>query len=167
MTETSFQRGTNLYRRFNLVDIIIAAVVVIVVIIFGATLYRQLSLRHEVSAAKAVSNQFITDLQHQNATHAHALGDATFQSNLSVKQLGLLFTNAKPYATGAAAIDDQTVTNRKTSDDVRFIYKFNPSKPYYIRVIVSKTSGSSAWKIINIAGGSTESTLKAPVLKAN
>ena len=159
-----FKLGAKLKHRFGVVDTLVSVIVLVIVIFLGSMLVGQISLKHEVAGAKVIGNAFVHDLHTQDAARARALGDKSFQAGHSVAELQTLFKSAKPFTPGAPAIIDQTVTNDKNADNVRFIYKYGTAKPYYVRVIVSKTKQSGKWQLINIAGDPSEVNLLKTVI---
>lgn len=138
------------------------AVIVIIVLICGIllrTLLNQLSLKHEVSSARTVSDLIVNDIRKQNGQDVRAHGDKTFQAQNTAANLTAQFKAAAKLTATTPAIDRQTVTNDKNQQAVSVIYKFPNKQPFYIRIIVVKPKGSDKFQIVNLKGDTRESTL--------
>lgn len=147
-------------RRFKPLDVIITVVVAAIIIILAATLIKQLSLKHEASAARAVTDSMVSAIQKQDATAARKLGDQTFQQQNSVTSLAAQFKQVDTYAAHETAVSDRTtVTNTNAGQAVSVIYRYSGKKPFYVRVIVTKPKGASSWHVANLAGNIKESPL--------
>lgn len=147
-------------RRFKLLDVIITVIVLAVIAALAYALITQLNLKREVSAARAVTDRLISDIQKQDASDAHRLGDKTFQQQNSVAALAAQFKAVDAYTAKATAVSDRTtVTNDSNGQAVSVIYKYSGKKPFYIRVIVTKPKGASSWHVVNLNGNIKESPL--------
>jgi hypothetical protein len=147
-------------RRFKTLDVIITVLIVVIIIVLAFTLLRQLSLKHEASAARAVTDQMITDIQKRDAAGARSLGDKVFQQQNSVKSLAAQFKDVDDYTGTASAVNDRTtITNDDAGQAVSVIYKYTGKKPFYIRVIVTKPKGASSWHVVDLRGNIKETPL--------
>jgi hypothetical protein len=147
-------------RRFKLLDVIITVIIVAIIVALAVTLMKQLSLKHEAAAARAVTDAMISDIQEQDAKHARSLGDRVFQQQNSVTSLAAQFKQVDAYTGKATAVSDRTtVTNDKSGQAVSVIYKYSGKKPFYIRVIVTKPKGAGSWQVVDLAGNVKESPL--------
>jgi hypothetical protein len=146
-------------RRIRISDVILLLVFIVICFFLARTLWNQLSLRHEVSAAKVITSRVVADIATQNAKDTHQVGDAAFQAHHSVGSLSDLFAQAKPYTKGSPTVDRQTVTNDKQGQTVYIIYKYQVKPPYYLRVTVAKPKGTSAWHLTGLSGNPDESQL--------
>jgi uncharacterized protein YneF (UPF0154 family) len=159
MSTVTGSTETTKKRRLRVLDIAIAVVVVLIVGFLVHTLLTQLSLKHEVSGATAVTDQMITDIQKQNGTNAHTLGDSSFQKQNPASLLTAQFKAVNSHVHGSAVRDHTTVTNDKTGQAVSVIYKYADKPTFYIRVIVTKPKGASAWHVVNLNGNTKETAL--------
>ena len=157
--EKSESQEVKAKRGVKLTDIIIGVVFVIICGFLLSALLHQLSLKHEVTAAKTVSNRVITDISKDDAADARSLGRASFQKAHSNSQLSALFKQIPNYAKGTPAVDRQTVTNDKSGQAVAIIYKYPKSPVFYIRVIIIKPTGATKWQLATITGNTTEKPL--------
>ncbi len=147
-------------RRFGrAAEVVVFVIVVAVIVILVKILVSQLSLKHEVSAGRVVTDKTVAALQKQDATTARSLGDKTFQANHSSAQLAALFEAAHSHVTGTPLVVKQTVANGDKADAVSVIYKFGGKQTYYIRAIAARESGQSNWQLINLSGDTNESKL--------
>ncbi len=146
-------------RRFRLLDAAIAFAILAIIALLLHALLSQLSIKHEVSAATAVTDAMITDIQKQHATAAYALGDTLFQKQNSVKSLTAQFAEVASFAHGSATREHTTVTNDKSGQAVSVIYKYSQKPTLYIRVIAAKPAGATSWHVVNLNGNTKETPL--------
>jgi Tfp pilus assembly protein PilX len=146
-------------RGFKLTDALILLVLLVLVVFLVRTLVTQLGIRHDVSAARNVTNQLIGDMQKQDGAAALKLGDKNFQAVHSGPQLTGLFKQAEPYIKGTPVITKQTLTKGSAAKVVSVYYKFGSNKPFYVRVTASEQNGAPQWHIINYAGNANLSAL--------
>jgi len=147
-------------RTIKKTDIIILVIFIIVVAVLVDILLSQVRLKHEVSDARITANRALSDLQKQNATDLHNLGDKTFQSAHSVAELQQLSKNATEFVDGPSTIVKQSVLNAKDGHKIDFVYRFTPhKKPFYIGIVVNKLNGDTSWHLINLSGNSDQSAL--------
>jgi hypothetical protein len=140
-------------------DIIVIVIIVIICGVLLKTLLTQLSLKHEVSSARTVSDQIINDIRKQNGQDVRAHGDKIFQAQNSAANLTTQFKAAAQVTASTPAVERQTVTNDKNQQAVSVIYKFPNKQPFYIRIIVVKPKGSDKFQIVNLKGDTTEKPL--------
>jgi len=166
MAETSEPRTTvapavRRSRRLKASDIIIFGVILVVIVVLVATIIGRLSLKHEVSAAQAVSDKVISRIAHDDAAGVRALADQKFQHDHSATELApLLKPISQIYGQTTPTIDQQIVANTKKAQNVVFVYKYNRLKlPFYVRVTISKPKGNNAWQLVNFGGNADETTL--------
>lgn len=146
--------------RFKLLDVIVTVVIVLIIGALAYTLLSQLRLKHEVAAARAVSDQMITAIHNTDASSARKLGDKTFQQQNSTTSLTAQFEAVDTYTAKATAVSDKTtVTNENGVQAVSVVYKYSSKKPFYVRVIVTKPKGASSWHVVDISGNIKESPL--------
>lgn len=146
-------------RRLKPFDVIFIVVVVALCVVLLRILLGQLSLRNEVSGAKVITNRVASDIRKVDATDVYKLAGSKFQADHSTAQLQSLFKSVNQYATGTPVIVKQTVANSNASDNVAIIYKYAPSKPYYIRITVSKPKNVSTWQLVGLSGNDSEAAL--------
>lgn len=159
MSETTVSTEPTKKTRSRLPDAVIIVVVVLIIGFLVHALISQLSLKHEVSSATAVTDQMITNIQKQNGTAAHALGDSTFQAKNSAAELTTVFKSVNSHTHGTAVRDHTTVTNDETGQAVSVIYKYADKPTFYIRVIATKPKGASSWHVVNLSGNVKETPL--------
>jgi len=146
-------------RRIKLSEILLLVVLLALCIFLLKMLMDQLSLRHEVQAAKTVSNRVIDDIAKQNAADARNLGDSGFQKAHSVTQLTSLFKQAAQVTHGKPLVVKQIINNDKYGQAVGIIYRY-PDKPvYYVRIVVTKPKSASNWHMTSISGNNSEQAL--------
>jgi hypothetical protein len=142
--------------RISVVDAVIAVFILIFVLFLAKSLLDQLSLRHEVSSAKTVTNSVITDFKNQDAAGALKLGDATFKAEHTQAQLQNLFKTTNPYLVGPPTVVKQTVANGATASGVGIVYKYGSQHPFYVQVIVRKTKQGNVWQLYSVSGNASE-----------
>jgi hypothetical protein len=146
-------------RRLRSTDGLILVVVVVIIGFLLHTLLSQISLKHEVSGATAVTDRMITDIQKQNGADARNLGDKSFQAKNNAADLSSLFKAVNSHTHGTAIRDHTTVTNDKSGQAVSAIYKYADKPAFYVRVIVTKPKGATTWHVVNLNGNTKETPL--------
>jgi len=149
---------TSKVKRNKLIDILIGAALIILCLVLAKSLYDQLSLKHEVSAATAITNRVVSDIRKQNGADVRSLGDKTFQSQNSTANLTAQFKAASKLTGSTPVIERKTVTNSDSNQAVSILYKF-PKPVFYVRVIVVKTNGSDKFKLVNLKANTTAKPL--------
>lgn len=143
--------------RFRLLDVVISLIILAIIVILAVILFKQLHIKHEVSAATGVSDQILTDIRRGDAQTVYNLGDARFQKDNSVDQLRSDITALNQTATGTPTVVRRTLLHGTQTDSVSVIYKFGSKTPYYLRVITTDENGS--WKLYSLTGNSSENPL--------
>jgi len=144
--------------RAHIWDLLIGIVLVVVILGLADLLVSKLSVKHEVSSARVVSDKVILDMQKQDATDAYKLGGKKFQQSLSAAQLAKQFDTIKSVTSSRPSVDNQTLYKDHVNGDIVFvIYKFPAQVPFYIRLGIIKESGQ--WKLTSVKGSVTESEL--------
>jgi hypothetical protein len=157
--ETKPEVKTTKPKRSRIVDIVIGVIIVVICLVLAKSLLNQLSLKHEVKSATAVTNQALNDIRHQKGQAVHDAGNKTFQAQNSAANLTAQFKAASAFTLSTPAIDRQTVTNdNKDGQAVSIIYKF-PKPVLYIRIIVVKAKGADKFQIVNLSANTTEKPL--------
>jgi hypothetical protein len=146
-------------RRISITDSIVAVVIIVFIVVLSKTLIGQLSLHHEVSSARVITDAVVVDLQKQDAKSAHSLGDTGFQASYSTAQLQSLFKATQPFIVGSSTITKQIVSNGSAADAVAVIYRYGSQKPYYVQVIARKIKHSSTWQLYGISGNASQAKL--------
>jgi hypothetical protein len=159
MSETTGSTESTKKPRSRIIDVIIGLAVLAVIVVLLLTLLSQLRLKHEISAATAVTDRMITDIQKQSGADAHSLGDATFQKQNPTALLTAQFKAVNSHVHGTAVRDRTTITNTKSGQAVSVIYKYASKPTFYIRVITTKPKGASSWHVVNLSGNPKESAL--------
>jgi hypothetical protein len=151
-------------------DVIVIAVITIVVIALVIFIIGRLSLKHEVSQAKTVSDKVIAALATQNTGTIRSLGDKKFQAKNSAASLSSALTfhpeNSKPitfaqmYGDSTPTVDRQIVANNKTGQHVAIIYRYDKLKvPFFVRIETAKMLGSNIWTLQSLSASSNEAGL--------
>lgn len=140
-------------------DVLLAMVLIAVIIALTVTLISRLRLKHEVAAARSVTDRVVQDITRTDASDAWHLGDSRFQTKHSETQLKALFSSVNQIATGTPTAERQIVANSTPVDTVYIIYKYPGKTPYYIRVAVGRTAGSQPWRLTGISGDTDEASL--------
>lgn len=146
-------------RRIRVTDILLVVIFVAICGVLIRTMWSQMSLKHEVTSAQVVSDKVVEDIAKQDASAAHDLGSADFKTHHPASQLTGLFQNAQPYIKGTRSVDKRTISNQSHNQTVYVVYRYGGSKPYFIRIAVTKPAGEPAWQLNGISGNPDESQL--------
>lgn len=157
-------------KKIKLFDIVALALVVIVIVVLAMTLIGKLTLKHEVSQAKAVSDKVVLALAKQDTTAIRSLGDASFQKKNSASSLNTALTFQPTDSTSAVTfgnlygdskptIAHEIVGNNSRGKHVAMIYRYDKFKvPFFVRVNVG-TSGNSSWALQGLSASSNEAAM--------
>jgi hypothetical protein len=140
-------------------DIIIFAVIIAVIAGLVFFITTKLQLKHDVAAARIVSDKVIADIQKRDGAAAYRLGTPTFQSSYTADQLTKQFKAIEIATLKAPSLDRQVVADGSSGRTVFFIYRYSALKvPYFIRTAIQEKPGNK-WQLINITGNADESQL--------
>jgi hypothetical protein len=99
--------------------------------------------------AVAVSDQFITDMQANNASAAYKLTGPIFQKATSESQLKDIFDSASPDLQGSKRITGKSIRSEGKQRFAAIVYTIETSSgKRYARVVVQMDG--DAWKVANI-----------------
>jgi hypothetical protein len=139
-------------------ELIIGALFIAVVAVLLITLINKLTLKHDVSNARTVSDKVIADIQKRDGAAIHSLGSPNFQRTYSATSLTQDFKSVEIATLKAPALDHQIAIDTPSGRDVYFIYKYTALKvPFYVRTGIAHRSGH--WYLVSIDGNIDESQL--------
>jgi hypothetical protein len=142
--------------KIKISDLVVFAVLIAAIIGLSYFIITKVQLKRDVTSARHISDQVITDIQKRDGAAARRLGNAKFQSTYSDSTLTSQFKAIELVTGSKPTIAGQTVGNGKSGKTVLILYKY-PAKlastPYYVQVAVTQQSGK--WLLTNISGGST------------
>lgn len=140
-------------------DVLLFVILIAVIIALAVTLISRLRLKHEVAAARSVTDRLVQDISRADASDAWHLGDTGFRAKHSETELKALFTSIDQIAKGTPTAERQIVANSAPVDTVYIVYGYPSKTPYYIRIAASRTAGSQQWHLTGISGDTDEASL--------
>lgn len=154
--------------RVRWTDVVIFGVIVIVIIGMAVFIVNKLSLKHEVSQARVVTDKVVADMAKQNTAAIRSLGNKQFQTDHTAAELdsALTFKTSPPikfselYGDTKPTVDQQIVANNARGKHVVIIYRYDKLKiPFFVRVDTIQTPGSNAWQLQALSANPDESKL--------
>ncbi len=146
-------------RSFIKIHELIAGIVFITICaLLIATLVNKLTLKHDVTSAKAIASKTVVDIQHVNGRDAYALGSPKFKKAISADALTNQFKAIAVTTGKAPTLDGWIAANAPAGRTVYFIYKYTTLKvPFYIRIGVQQQDNH--WYLVAVTGNVDESAL--------
>jgi len=149
-------------------DLAIFAVIIGVVTGMTTFIVHRTQLKHEVSAAKAITSQVVSALSKQDTIKLRSLGDKKFQTDNSAASLSaeLTFKTTPPITFGAMygdakpVIDQALVLNNARGQHVTIVYRYDKLKvPFYVRIDTIKPPHDQKWHLQALGASTDTSTL--------
>ncbi len=139
-------------------ELIIAVVFTAVVAVLTITLANKLTLKHDVTSARAVSDKVITNISKRDGTAIRAQGSPKFQKTYTGTELTQDFRSVEVATLKTPQLDRQIVVDAPSGRIVYFVYKYTALKvPFYVRTAVQHQSGH--WYLTSITGNINEAAL--------
>ena len=149
-------------------DVLIFVIIAGVIVGLTSFIVHRLSLKHEVSDAKVVSDKTLAAMAKQNTAAIHALGDKSFQAHHTASELddALTFKTTPPikfsemYGKAKPVVDIQSVANNAKGQHVATIYRYDDLKvPFYVRIDTIKPPQAKQWYLQALSASADESQL--------
>ena len=139
-------------------EFIAIAIFVCIVTLLLNVLISDLTLRHDMSAAKNVSYEVVEAINKRDGTAIWKLGSPVFQRQYSPASLTQGFQSLTIATLKMPTLDTQGYINTPQGRDTDFIYKYTALKvPFYVRIGIEHRSNH--WYLTSITGNVDESQL--------
>jgi hypothetical protein len=139
-------------------ELVMGTLFIVIVIVLSMTLINKLTLKNDITNAKAVSSQVIADIGKQNGAGIRSLGSPNFQKQFSAAYLTQGFKSVEVATYKTPTVVDQIVGDTPHGRIIFFVYKYSALKvPFYVRTEIEHESGH--WYLVNISGNIDESQL--------
>jgi hypothetical protein len=139
-------------------ELIVTVIFVGIVVALAIVLVREITLRHDVTNARAVSSKVVNDVKTRSGTAMRSLGSPTFQRTYTASALTKQFNSVKIATLKTPTLDQQIVVDTPDGRNIYFIYKYNALKvPFYVRTTIEHRSGH--WYLTAVDGNIDESEL--------
>lgn len=139
-------------------ELIIGIVFIAVCAVLVVTIVNKIRLHRDVTAAQAVSDKVITDINKRDGAGIRSLGSPGFQKIYTATELTKDFKSVEIATLKMPDLDQQIVVDGSNGRTVYFIYKYGALKvPFYVRTTIHKQSGH--WYLTGVNGNADEGAL--------